>query len=126
MFNVETFESLVTKAQESSLAAAGESDPPFVSAGKRVGAMFSNLKSKLSFSDPDGINTIGSSQSGRTSRNKKLLLDDPSWKEASTAAEKTTVAVNILVRFFGPIIDQINNFGEVLKHFRERLEVVEK
>ena len=31
-----------------------------------------------------------------------------------------------MVRFFGPIIDQINNFGEVLKHFRERLEVVEK
>ena len=128
MFDTEKFKSLVAKTQESSQAAAAESSP-FVTAAKKAGASarsaLTSVKSKLSFSDPD-LTSSQNSQQGRPSRNKNILLDDPEWKKASTSSDKTTVAVNWLVRFIGPIIDQINNLGDVIKNFADRLDLVEK
>ena len=106
MFNSEPFEALVKKTQESSLAASTEQSP-FVSAAKKASAAFSQVKSKLSFSSSEVDPSVSSSQ--RSSRSKNILQDDPAWKEASTPAERLTVAVNYIVKFFGPIIDQINN-----------------
>ena len=128
MFNTEKFEALVNKTQESSLAASLETSP-FVSAAKKAGASarsaLTKVKSKLNFSDLDSDTFIPNSQS-RSSRSKNQLLDDPDWKNASTPAEKTTIAVNWLIGFFGPIIEQLNNFGDVIKSFGERLDKVEK
>ena len=129
MFNTEKFEALVNKTQESSLAAAQE-ESPFVSAARKAGttakAAFANLKSKLSFSDLDPDTLLPNTQSGRSSRNKNILQEDPGWKDATTPCSKTTVAFNWLVGFVGPIIDQLNNFGDLIKNFSERLDKVEK